>query len=154
MIRLDGYELILGSTTDEQFGPILLFGSGGQLVEVYKDRTLALPPLTTTLARRMMEETKVYEALHGVRGRKSIDLQELEQTLVRFSELVASQPFIKECDINPLLASPEHILALDARVILHDSEIDEENLPKTAIRPYPSQYVETWRLKDLSLIHI
>ncbi len=148
MIKLDGYELILGSTLDEQFGPVLLFGSGGQLVEVYQDRSLGLPPLTTTLARRMMEETKIYHALQGVRGRKAINLEKLEHLLVQFSRLVAEQRWIKECDINPLLASPEQILALDARIILHDPKTKEEDLPTTAIRPYPTQYVETWTLKN------
>src|ERR671911_326567 len=69
MVSLDGYELIVGSSLDPQFGPVLLFGSGGSLVEVYRDRALALPPLTTTLARRMMERTRIFEALGGVRGR-------------------------------------------------------------------------------------
>ena len=64
---------------------MLLFGTGGQLVEVFKDRALALPPLNTTLARRMMEQTKIYKALEGVRGRKPVDLAALEQMLVRFS---------------------------------------------------------------------
>ncbi|MBS0626409.1 MAG: bifunctional acetate--CoA ligase family protein/GNAT family N-acetyltransferase [Verrucomicrobia bacterium] len=146
MIKLDGYELILGSTIDPQFGPVLLFGSGGQLVEVFKDRSLAIPPLTTTLARRMMEQTKIYEALHGVRGRKAVDLPRLEQLLVQFSRLIVEEPWIKECDINPLLASPDRLLALDARIILHDP--DTKHLPKPAIRPYPSQYVETVQLKD------
>ena len=148
MIRLEGYELILGSTVDEQFGPVLLFGSGGQLVEVYKDRSLGLPPLTTTLARRMMEQTKIYQALQGVRGRKAVDLKKLEHLLVQFSRLVAEQSWIKECDINPLLASHEKLIALDARIILHDPSLKKEDLPKPAIRPYPSGYVETWRLKD------
>ena len=70
---LDGYELIVGSSLDPQFGPVLLFGSGGSLVEVYRDRALALPPLTTTLARRMMERTRIFEALGGVRGRAPVD---------------------------------------------------------------------------------
>jgi acetyltransferase len=75
MIKLgDGYELILGSSIDPQFGPVLLFGMGGQLVEIFKDKSLALPPLNTTLARRMMERTKIYHALKGVRGRKPVDL--------------------------------------------------------------------------------
>jgi len=148
MIKLEGYELILGSTIDDQFGPVVLFGSGGQLVEVYQDRALALPPLTTTLARRMMEQTKIYHALHGVRGRKAIDLSQLEQILVRFSDLVVEQPWIKECDINPLLASPDRLIALDARIILHDTHTPVENLPKPAIRPYPLQYVESWDLKE------
>ena len=69
MVSLDGYELIVGSSLDPQFGPVLLFGSGGSLVEVYRDRALALPPLTTTLARRMMERTRIFEALGGVRGK-------------------------------------------------------------------------------------
>ncbi|OGN65274.1 MAG: acetyl CoA synthetase subunit alpha [Chlamydiae bacterium RIFCSPHIGHO2_12_FULL_49_9] len=148
MIKLDGYELILGSAFDEQFGPVLLFGSGGQLVEVYQDRSLAIPPLTSTLAKRMMEQTKIYHALQGVRGRKSIDLKGLEEILVRFSHLVVSNPQIKECDINPLLASPERLIALDARVILHDPKIKKEDLPRPAIRPYPAEYIEMWELKN------
>jgi acetyltransferase len=148
MARLDGYELILGSSVDPQFGPVLLFGSGGQLVEVYRDRALALPPLTTTLARRMMERTRVYEALKGVRGRAPVNLGELEKLLVRFSRLVVEQPWVRELDINPLLASPERLLALDARVVLHDPETPEEDLPQPAIRPYPVQYVWEEELKD------
>ena len=63
MIKLDGYELIVGSSLDSQFGPVMLFGTGGQLVEVFRDRALALPPLNSTLARRMMEQTKIFKAL-------------------------------------------------------------------------------------------
>jgi acetyltransferase len=141
MAKLDGYELILGASLDPQFGPVLLFGTGGQLVEVFKDKSLALPPLNSTLARRMMETTKIYHALQGVRGRKSVDMAALENLLVRFSELVVENPRIKEIDINPLLASPDRLLALDARVVLHEAEIADENLPQSAIRPYPEQYV-------------
>ncbi|MGA2433787.1 MAG: bifunctional acetate--CoA ligase family protein/GNAT family N-acetyltransferase [Bryobacteraceae bacterium] len=148
MIKLDGYEVILGSSIDPQFGPVLLFGMGGQLVEVFKDRALALPPLTTTLARRMMEQTKIYTALKGVRGRAPVDLPALEQLLVRFSQLVIEQPWIKEIDINPLLASPERLLALDARVVVHGLDVPVEKLPTAAIRPYPAKYVSTLRLKD------
>jgi acetyltransferase len=141
MVSLDGYEIIIGSSLDPQFGPVLLFGSGGQLVEVYRDRALALPPLTTTLARRTMEQTRIFEALGGVRGRAPVDTAALEKLFVRFSQLVVEQPWIRELDINPLLASPEHLLALDARVVLHPPSTDEEDLPRTAIRPYPTQYV-------------
>lgn len=148
MIKLDGYELIVGSSLDVQFGPVILFGTGGQLVEVYRDSALALPPLTTTLARRTMERTRVFTALKGVRGRPPVDLHALEQVLVRFSQLVVEQPWIKELDINPLLASPERILALDARVVLHGPEVKDEDLPKPAIRPYPTQYINTWTDKQ------
>ena len=141
--RSDGYELIVGSSMDQQFGPVLLFGSGGQLVEVYKDRALGLPPLNRTLARRMMEQTKIYEALQGVRGREPVDLDALETLLVRFSQLVVEQPRVKEIDVNPLLARPgeEGLLALDARVVLHPYSTEEDDLPTSAIRPYPRQYV-------------
>ena len=148
MIKLEGYEVIIGSSIDPQFGPVLLFGLGGQLVEVFKDRALALPPLNTTLARRMMEQTKIYTALKGVRGRKPVDLAALEELLVRFSQLVVEQRWIKEIDINPLLASPERLVALDARVVLHDPGVTEEDLPKLAIRPYPSEYVGPWTASD------
>jgi len=148
MVKLNGYEVILGSSVDAQFGPVLLFGAGGQLVEVFKDRSLALPPLNTTLARRMMEQTKVYEALKGVRGRQAIDLGALEELLVRFSQLVVEQRWIREIDINPLVASPERLLALDARVLVYGPEVKEEELPRLAIRPYPTQYVRPWKLKN------
>ena len=150
----DGYELIIGSSLDAQFGPVLLFGTGGQLVEVFKDRALSLPPLNTTLARRMMEQTKVYKALQGVRGRKPVNLAELEQVMVRFSRLVVEQPWIKEIDINPLLATPDRLVALDARIVLHGREVSEEELPKPAIRPYPTRYVSAWTMKDGSEVLI
>ena len=144
----DGYELIIGSSVDAQFGPVLLFGTGGQLVEVFKDRALGLPPLNTTLARRMMEQTKIYKALQGVRGRQPVNLAELEQVMVRFSRLVAEQPWIKEIDINPLLATPERLVALDARIVVYGPEVRQDQLPKLAIRPYPSRYVSAWTMKD------
>ncbi len=148
MVRHAGYELIVGSSLDPQFGPVLLFGSGGQLVEVYKDRSLALPPLNSTLARRMMERTRIFTALKGVRGRKPVDIAALEALLVRFSRLIVEQPRIKEVDVNPILASPEGLLALDARVVLHDPATPADQLPRTAIRPYPNQYVGPWVSKD------
>ncbi|MGC1379014.1 MAG: bifunctional acetate--CoA ligase family protein/GNAT family N-acetyltransferase [Anaerolineales bacterium] len=148
MIKVEGYELILGSSIDPQFGPVLLFGSGGQLVEVFKDRALALPPLNTTLARRMIERTKIYTALKGVRGRKPVNMKALEQLLVSFSQLVVEQRWIKEIDINPLIASPEGLLALDARVVLHSKTAEEEYLPPLAIRPYPNKYVFPWTMKS------
>jgi acetyltransferase len=149
MIKLkDAYELIVGSSLDPQFGPVLLFGTGGQLVEVFKDRALALPPLNTTLARRMMEQTKIYKALKGVRGRKPVDLAALEVLLVRFSSLVAEQRWIAEIDINPLLASPDGLIALDARVVVHGPEVSRDQIPKTAVRAYPARYVAPWTMKD------
>jgi acetyltransferase len=148
MVARAGYELIIGSSIDPSFGPVLLFGSGGQLVEVYADRALGLPPLTTTLARRLMERTRILAALRGVRGRAPVDLAALEELLVRFSWLVVEHPWIKECDVNPLLASPEGLVALDARVLLHDPLTVDAALPRPAIRGYPAQYVSEWVARD------
>ncbi len=148
MVKMEGQEIIVGSHIDPQFGPVILFGMGGQLVEVFKDVALALPPLNTNLARRLMEQTKIFKALKGVRGAKSVDMNALEQLMVRFSYLVVEQPWVKEIDINPIMASSEGLIALDARVILHPVETDESDLPRPAIRPYPTQYVSTTKLKN------
>jgi acetyltransferase len=148
MMTYAGYELIVGSSIDPSFGPVVLFGSGGQLVEVYADRALALPPLTTTLARRLMEQTRILAALRGVRGRAAVDVVALEQLLVRFSWLVVEQPWIKECDINPLLASRDGLVALDARVLLQEPRTPDDALPRSAIRGYPAQYASEWVAGD------
>lgn len=148
MVHRDGYELILGSGIDPQFGPVILFGAGGQLVEVFQDTALGLPPLNATLARRLMEQTKIFTALQGVRRRKAIDLSLLERLLVRFSQLVTEQRWIAEIDVNPLLVYPEGMLALDARVVLHPPETREESLPRLAIRPYPTRYILPWKTRD------
>jgi acetyltransferase len=147
-----GYELILGSSPDQQFGPVLLFGSGGSLVEILGDQALSLPPLTTTLARRMMERTRIYRALVGKNDQKAADVERLERVLVRFSQLVAEQRLIREIEINPLVAMPRQegrrqtLLALDARVLLYGPEVDERTLPKLAIRPYPIRYAAPYTL--------
>jgi acetyltransferase len=101
----------------------------------------------------MMEQTRIYKALQGVRGRKAVNLEALEQLLVRFSQLVVEQRLIKEIDINPLLVKAEGItenslVALDARIVLHDLDITEAQLPKLAIRPYPRQYVSSWTTRN------
>ena len=151
MINSGGIELILGSSTDPQFGPVLLFGAGGNFVEVFKDRALGLPPLNRTLARRLMEQTQIQSALRGFRGRAAVDVTALEDILVRFSQLVVEQPRIKEIDINPLLASSQKIIALDARIVLHDPAIADSALPRSAIRPYPVEHIVARRIKGASV---
>lgn len=141
MVATGGHELILGSSLDPQFGPVLLFGHGGRFVEAYRDRALGLPPLNTTLARRMMEHTRVVGALKGIAGERPVDLDHLAQLLVRFSHLVVEQPWIREMDVNPLVASPDRLVALDARVVVHGADVAEAQLPHPAIRPYPTQYI-------------
>lgn len=138
VLARDSYELIVGASGDEQFGPVMLFGSGGTLVEVYNDRALALPPLNSNLAHLMMTNTKIYNALKGVRGKSAVDIPALEKLIVNFSHLVMEKwQYISEVEINPLLASGDTLVALDARIILHPAA---SSTIRPAIRPYPSQY--------------
>jgi acetyltransferase len=152
--RRDGYELILGSSVDPQFGPVLLFGLGGELVEVFRDRALALPPLNRTLARRAIRETRIARALGGVRGRPPVDLDALADLLVRFGDLVLDVPRIREIDVNPLLASSRGLVALDARVLLFGADVPDAGLPRPAIRPYPREYTWHEQLRDGTPVRI
>ncbi|MCO5188957.1 MAG: bifunctional acetate--CoA ligase family protein/GNAT family N-acetyltransferase [Anaerolineae bacterium] len=146
--QAEAVELIVGAFPDPEFGPVVLFGGGGTLVEVFKDRALGLPPLNSTLAQRMMRRTRIYNALQGVRGREPVDLPALESLLVQFSYLIVEQRWIKEIEINPLLVSADRMIALDARIVLYASDVSEEALPHLAIRPYPVQYEQPWTTKQ------
>lgn len=118
MITFEGTELILGSSLDPQLGSVILFGAGGKLVEVFKDSSLGLAPLSYAFAKEMIDSTKISAALGGVRGEEGIDMEKLIHLLVSFSRLIANYPCIEECDINPLLASSKGLIALDGRIVL------------------------------------
>lgn len=154
MVKLSGgYELLLGASYDPQFGPIIVFGAGGKQVEIHPDHAIGLPPLTTTLAQQLMLETKVDRLLQGYRDVPAVDRAQLAQLLVRFSRMVVAHPRIREMEINPLWVTPVHgerpgeMIALDARVVLHDPA-ERAQLAPPAIRPYPVQYVQPWTLPD------
>jgi acetyltransferase len=154
MVSREGYELLLGSSVDAQFGPVIVFGSGGEFVEVLQDRAIGIPPLNSTLAHRLIEQTHAYIALQGVRGRKPVSLEKLEQVLVRFSQMILEQKWVQEIDINPLLASADGLLALDARILLYPPNTAPGEFVKPAIRPYPAQYVGETRLADGTTLRI
>jgi len=143
----EAVELMLGKRIDPNFGPIILFGAGGRLVEVWSDRAIGLPPLNVTLAKRLMERTRIYAALNGV-SRPQADLAALEKLLIRFSQLVAEQPLIREIDVNPLLASPRGAIALVVRMILSEPDQAAASVSKLVIRPYPTRYLHRWKLAD------
>ncbi len=124
MVRREGYELIVGSSTDSQFGPVLLFGLGGVLTEVFRDTALALPPLTRAEASHLIQRTRISQALQGIRGRAGVDLSLLTETIVRYSRMIVELGAIAESEINPLLAWPGGVVALDARIVLHSAERD------------------------------
>lgn len=144
--RPQAQELIVGISNDATFGPVILFGEGGIAVEVIADRAVALPPLNRLLAREMIERTRVSKRLAGYRDRPSADMEAIEATLVKISDLLADIPEISELDINPLLADSSGVIALDARIVAH--EADGVGTRRFAIRPYPTRLVGTISLTD------
>jgi len=142
MVRMShSHELIVGTSIDPMFGPVILFGAGGISVEVVGDRALALPPLNTSLARSLIERTQVAKLLHGYRDEPAAHMDALTHVLVAVSQLLADVPEIAELDINPLVVNHEGALALDARV--HLSRAKPAGAANFAIRPYPQALVET-----------
>ncbi|MDD4931901.1 MAG: GNAT family N-acetyltransferase [Methylacidiphilaceae bacterium] len=155
MVAEQGIELILGSASDAQLGPLLVFGAGGIFVDLLEDRATGLPPLNTTSARRMIERTRVARALRGMRGIPPVDEKVLEEILIRFGALVLALPRVREIDINPLFASGDgRISALDARMVLYPRSTPVRDLPRPAIRPYPVEQIETIRLRDGTFLRI
>jgi acetyltransferase len=143
MIPGDGPDLILGASSDPQFGPVILFGAGGSLVELIEDRAFGLPPLDAALARQLMEQTRVYKTLADAPATAAI-----ESWLIGLSQLMTEHRCIKEMDVNPLRRQGNHYLALDARIILHGPELPEHALPPLPLRPYPTHSVRHVRLQD------
>ncbi len=141
----EGIELILGMSEDSQFGPVMLFGQGGVAVEQLGDRALALPPLNMALAREMIEQTRVFKLLRGYRNRPPVDLDGIAFTLVKLSQLVTDLDEVAEVDINPLLASPAGVVALDARIALVERP---RGISRLAIRPYPAELDQDLLLED------
>jgi acetyltransferase len=142
-----GYELIIGSNHDHQFGTVIICGTGGRLVDILQDYATALPPLNTNLAQRLLEKTKIYQAFRGINGMKAINLADLEQIIVKFSQLVSEQPRLKTIDINPFFVSSEQLIALSAAIVLHPLDTSPAQLSHPAIRPYPEQYISSWTTK-------
>jgi acetyltransferase len=150
MVEKKGQEIIIGGKTDPVFGPVILFGMGGVGVELFKDYSIGLPPLNTTLIHRMMEETKVYRLLKGWRNAPPMDLKKLDETVLMFSQLLVDFPQIKEIDINPLLISQKDAVILDARIVIDKDKVCKKFEPHEhmVISPYPKKYEILWLLKN------
>lgn len=142
----DGHELIVGAVVDPQFGPVVLFGHGGVAVEVVNDRAVALPPLNMKLARDLMRATRIYRVLKGYRGIPGVDLEAVALVLIKVAQLVCDFAEIMELDINPMLAGPEGVMALDARLRIAPATVTPAS--RLAIRPYPSELEQEVRLGD------
>jgi len=148
MVKKKGIEIILGAKTDSLFGPVIMFGRGGVDVEIYKDVAIGLLPLNQTLARRMMEETKVYQLLKGYRNLPPANIKLLEEIIVRFSRMMVDFPQLKEFEINPLLINENEAFALDARAVINSERIFSRSHEHLVISPYPEKYKSLWKLRD------
>jgi acetyltransferase len=139
--RPEGRELIVGVATDPVFGPVILFGQGGIEVEVTADHAVALPPLNMVLARELISRTRVSKLLEGFRNRPPADIDAICRTLIQVSDLIVDIPEIVELDINPLMADPHGVIALDARMRVATAAAS--GVDRLAIRPYPVE-LEEW----------
>ncbi len=146
----DGIELILGTKKDPVFGTVMLVGMGGTTAELFKDKRLEFPPLNERLARQMLESLKIYPLLKGWRGDAPKNIDKLIEVLIRMSYLAADYPEIEELDINPLIVTPDDVIALDARIV-----VDEELMKTPAkeyshlvLRPYPESLIKDAILRD------
>jgi acetyltransferase len=137
----DSIEIILGIKKDNVFGTVILVGAGGTTAEIFADLSLGLPPLNERLARRMLEDLRIWPLLNGYRGRKRINLDKLIEIIIRLSYLAADYPEIIELDINPLLVAPNELIALDARIVKDSSAVGIEKYSHLSIVPYPEDYV-------------
>ncbi len=151
MVEEYDYELIVGTKKDRIFGPVIMVGQGGVEAEISKDVAVGIPPLNKVLARRMLEQIRVYEALaKGFRNRPPVNLKKLDELLVKVSDMVTDFPEIQEIDINPVAVRGDTATALDARIIL-DPSAPSGGTPDYShlmITPYPTRYVHLWRCRD------
>ena len=145
-VKKSEVELIVGSKRDPQFGPLLLFGMGGVLTELFRDSAVTLPPLNLLLARRLMERTRVYRLLRGYRNIPPSNVDATAEFLVRVSQLVSDFPEIVELDLNPVVISDGRPVAIDARIVVEASDVAAPR--HLIISPYPNQYESEWLLED------
>ncbi|CAN5880460.1 GNAT family N-acetyltransferase [soil metagenome] len=149
-----GREVSVGVVTDDPFGPVIVFGAGGVMIELLDDRAMELPPLNQFLARRLIERARVAETLGEWRGASAVDTNALEQVLLRVSEMVCALPQLREMDINPIIVDEAGAVAVDARIVVEGSSRAQsriqagavDNYDHLAILPYPTRYEHDWPL--------
>lgn len=144
--RPKAQEIIIGVTTDPIFGPVIMFGQGGVAVEVIKDHAIGLPPLNMSLAKELIERTRVSKLLQGYRDLPPADIDAICLTLMKISQMIIDIPEIVELDINPLFADAQGVLALDASIRATANVLPSSQ--RLAIRPYPKSLEEIWTMRD------
>ena len=141
-----GREIYIGLVTDDPFGPVIAFGAGGTMIELLNDRAMELPPLNQFLARRLIERSRVAETLGEWRGAAPVNMEALEQVLLRVSEMVCELPQLREMDINPIIVDESGAVAVDARIVIDNAPPSMRHYNHLAILPYPSQHEQQWPL--------
>jgi len=145
-----GREIYIGLVSDEPFGPVIVFGAGGTMIELINDRAMELPPLNQFLARRLIERSRVAETLGEWRGASAVDMDALEQLLLRVSEMVCELPQLREMDINPIIIDESGAVAVDARIVIDNAPQAvsgrSSNYGHLSILPYPARYEQIWPL--------
>ncbi len=146
-----GREIYIGLVTDDPFGPVIVFGAGGTMIELLDDRSMELPPLNQFLARRLIERSRVAETLGEWRGAGAVDMEALEQVLLRVSEMVCELPQLREMDINPIIVDERGAVAVDARIVIDNAPQAvsgrSNNYHHLAILPYPARHEQLWPLR-------
>ena len=147
-----GREIYIGLVTDDPFGPVIAFGAGGTMIELINDRAMELPPLNQFLAHRLIERSRVAETLGEWRGNAAVNMDALEQVLLRVSEMVCELPQLREMDINPFIVDEHGAVAVDARIVIdhasqsHANSSGSNSYAHLAILPYPARYAQVWPL--------
>jgi len=146
----DAVELIIGTKKDPGFGTVMLVGMGGTTAELFKDKRLEFPPLNEHLARQMLESLQIYPLLKGWRGDTPKNIEKLIEVLIRMSYLAADYPEIEELDINPLIVTPDDVIALDARIVVDQDQlgVPVKDYSHLILRPYPESLIKKSILKD------
>jgi len=147
-----GRELMIGVLRDEVFGPVISFGLGGTMVEVIKDSAVALPPLNRFLARDLIDRTRARTVMAELRGSPAVDDSAVEDLLLRVSQIVCELPALQEMDLNPVVAGPEGVIVVDARIRARRSSAAARPYEHMAIHPYPAHLVRSQLLADGSVV--
>lgn len=148
-----GREICIGLVSDEPFGPVIMFGAGGTMIELIRDRAMELPPLNKFLARRLIERSRVAETLVEWRGASPVDMDALERVLLRVSEMVCELPQLRQMDINPIIVDESGAVAVDARIIVDSASqgigmgAGPNPYNHLAILPYPARYEQVWPMR-------
>ena len=154
--RPNARELVMGIADDPTFGPVIVFGRGGKAVEVINDKALALPPLDLSLARSLIERTRVVCALRDYRDVEAADIDAVALLLVKLSQLSADLPEVREMELNPVLADADGVVVVDARIAVtpFSGRSMAGGNPRFAVAPYPKGQERRTQLKNGSAVQL